>query len=90
MGSRGRVPSWNTVNFASRGSYAQMERNHSDASDAIAQSPARRHSKSSSAVSLIYSEDAAEDESIAAADIIAAAESASERDIAHALGFAAA
>ena len=91
MGSRGRVPSWNTVNFATRGSYAQMlERNQSDASDAFAPSPARRHSKSSSAVSLIYSEDAAEDDSIEAADIIAAAESASERDIAQALGFAAA
>ena len=89
MGSRGRVPSWNTVSFASRGSYVQMERNASDAGDLAggsrAGSPRRRASKSGSAVSLIYSEDAAEDDSILPTDIIAAAESASEADIARTL-----
>ena len=89
MGSRGRVPRWHTVSFASRGSYVQMERNASDAGDLAggsrAGSPRRRASKSGSAVSLIYSEDAAEDDSILPTDIIAAAESASEADIARTL-----
>jgi hypothetical protein len=66
-----------------------MERNASDAGDLAggsrAGSPRRRASKSGSAVSLIYSEDAAEDDSILPTDIIAAAESASEADIARTL-----
>lgn len=96
MGSRGRVPSWNMVNFASRGSYAEMQRNASIAtasdsgaagasSDRLAGGSRRRVSKSSSVASLIYSEDAENDDSIAPTDIIAAAESASERDIERAL-----
>jgi len=96
MGSRGRVPSWNMVNFASRGSYAEMQRNASIAtasdsgaagasSDRLAAGSRRRVSKSSSVASLIYSEDAENDDSIAPTDIIAAAESASERDIKRAL-----
>jgi len=93
MGSRGRVPSWNMVNFASRASYAEMQRNASiatasdsgAASDPLAAGSRRRVSKSSSYASLIYSEDAENDDSIAPTDIIAAAESASERDIRRAL-----
>ena len=84
MGSRGRVPSWNMVNFASRASYAQMERNASSV-DAGSGGASRRHSKSSSVASLINADDAAEDDSILPNDIIAAAESASERDIQAAL-----
>ena len=84
MGSRGRVPSWNMVNFASRASYAQMERNASSI-DAGSGGASRRHSKSSSIASLINADEAAEDDSILPNDIIAAAESASERDIQAAL-----
>lgn len=85
MGSRGRVPSWNMVNFATRASYAQMERNDSVEASSEGATPNRRHSKNSSTASLIHADDVAEDDTILPYDIIAAAESASERDIHDAL-----
>ena len=89
MSARGRVPSWNMVNFASRGSYEHMhaQRRASTSGDASAvavvpPSPSSlKFSKSSSVASLIYSDDAADDDSIAPNDIIAAALGASEDDI---------
>ena len=105
MSARGRVPSWNMVNFASRGSYEHMHaQRRLSTSDAYAAgtgaagaaaaaaaagappSPSSRQiSKSSSVASLIYSDVAADDDSIAPNDIIAAAESATEDDIQRAL-----
>ena len=94
MSARGRVPSWNMVNFASRGSYEHMHQQRrlstSDAGGSgFAGAPpspsSRQISKSSSVASLIYSDVAADDDTIAPNDIIAAAESATEDDIQRAI-----